>query len=206
MYNNSRDPKQYTTNGTFNVSKFVAAQKSILVAWNLLIDVPKECGIPSIPGDPFLISTFIQDLPLNVAAQVRSHLKPTDTLERVHDLALFHSGALVPLATTPMASLPLAPHPDPMDLSALRTANHGRLTPQERQRRIDANQCLACGGSDHYKSDPRCPVSGKKRQGQRPQNTQPRTNNARGRFHALEAVGDKLDKIAALLESKQGNE
>ena len=187
------------------MSKFVAAQKSILAAWNLLIDVPKDCGIPTIPGDPFLISNFIQDLPLDVAAQVRSHLKPTDTLERVHDLALFHSGALVPLDTTPMAPLALALPPDPMDLSALRTParNNGRLTPQERKRRIDANQCLACGGDDHYKSDPRCPVSGKKRQGQRPQN---RTNGARGRFNALEAVGDKLDKLAALLESKQGND
>jgi hypothetical protein len=207
MYNKSRDPKQYITKGAFNVPKFVEDQKGILSAWKLLIRVPKGCGVPSIPEDQFLISTFIQDLPPGVAAQVRSHLKTTDTLERVHDLALFHSGALAPLDTAPLAPLSMAPPPDSMDLSALRTTNNGRLTPQERQRRIEANQCLACGGNDHYKSDPRCPVSGgKKRQGQRPQNTYNRTNGARGRFNALEAVGDKLDKLAALLESKQGND
>jgi hypothetical protein len=49
------------------------------------------------------------------------------------------------------------PDPDTMDLDAARIGRPASITEEERQERINANKCLACGQAGHYARDHRGP-------------------------------------------------
>ena len=59
--------------------------------------------------------------------------------------------------------IPPAAGPQPMDLDAAQVhQSRPRLTPEERQRRVDNNLCIVCGDPNHYRNN--CPSATYKRQ------------------------------------------
>lgn len=119
-----------------------------------------------------LFDTFLHGLSEDIKDELVSHDLPT-TCEALINLAIridrrlqerrrgrFPGLSLQPSGSPTTQPTPLpasgAPDPEPMQI------DHTRLTPQERQRRIESRSCLYCGQPGHFIT--RCPVKGNARQ------------------------------------------
>ena len=175
----------------------IASLRGLLARAKTVQNLPKGANLTQLPTDNIITSNFTRDLHPEFAAKVRvslpnhwqeGHIEPL--FQSVLELVGHHiSGA----ASTP------TPQPDAMDLSALRAPFTKRLSPEERQRRIATNSCLACGLPGHFKNDPICAVSGRARKN----NNTTRTNNPRPyqnkQFHAMQQKLDALtEKLSAM--------
>jgi hypothetical protein len=132
-----------------------------------------------------------QDLPEDWSRYV-ALVKKRDMQYRAHKAETHHSSRQTKPTTTPTIRntspnpTQNAPHPTssgsghfgpaPMDLSAARR----RLSPEERQKRMDENRCLYCGGFNYMARD--CPnkpkMSGRPLRGAVAETTQPEMSDS----------------------------
>lgn len=119
-----------------------------------------------------LFDTFLNGLSEDIKDELVSHDLPT-TCEALISLAIhidkrhqerrrgrspgfFLQPSRFPVTELTPPPAPGAPDPEPMQI------DRTRLTPEERQRRIESRCCLYCGQPGHFIS--RCPVKGNARQ------------------------------------------